>query len=172
MPSSSSPSISSEVPTGRRMKTSQKLTADTSVRSTVQPKSKQKATTNGAEDQAGGPGPAARHGDAHRGERGKKTLAERAWDRDGADGEEIFQVKVQTDAEHEQDDADLGELRGEVRIRLKAGRVFAERDAGGEVADDGGEPATFRYQTTDQRGGKPEGERGDQRDVMHGVVTV
>jgi hypothetical protein len=95
-------------------------------------------------------------------------LSKRAGDRDGADGEEILEMKVKTDAEHQEDDTDLGELRSEMGISLESGRMFAQRDAGGEVADNGGEPQAFRYQTKDQRGGEPEGERGDERDVVHG----
>ena len=45
-------------------------------------------------------------------------------------------MELQADAEHQQDDADFGELLGEMDIGCVARRVGADHDAGDEVADD------------------------------------
>ncbi len=41
---------------------------------------------------------------------------------------------MQTDAEHEENDADFGKLWRKVLIRHKAGRIGADQNAGDEVA--------------------------------------
>ena len=43
---------------------------------------------------------------------------------------------MESDAEHEQDDADLGELIGDARIGYEAGREGADGDAGQQVANE------------------------------------
>jgi hypothetical protein len=40
-----------------------------------------------------------------------------------SDSEQIPDMKMQPDAEHQQDHADVGQLVGESRIRVKAGRI-------------------------------------------------
>ncbi len=45
-------------------------------------------------------------------------------------------MELQADAEHQEDDADLGQLLGEVDIRCVARSVRADHDAGHEIADD------------------------------------
>ena len=52
-----------------------------------------------------------------------RALEDRAGQGDSPHREQLVDVEVQPDAEHDQDDADLGELLGEVRIGLEAGRV-------------------------------------------------
>ena len=57
----------------------------------------------------------------HRAERRRDhALHDRAGDGDAPDGQQIVEVEVQPDAEHQQDDADLGELLGEVRDRRRS----------------------------------------------------
>ena len=56
-------------------------------------------------------------------QRGDRALDDRARDRHAADGEQLLDVKLQADAEHQQDDADLGELLGDVRVGDEAWRV-------------------------------------------------
>jgi hypothetical protein len=51
---------------------------------------------------------------------------------------------VQPDAEHQQDDADLGELLREADVADEAGREGTDQDAGQQVADDRRQPKTGR----------------------------
>ena len=51
------------------------------------------------------------------------ALDDRARNRDAADGEQFVEVELEADAEHQEDDADLGELFGERRVGDEAGRV-------------------------------------------------
>ena len=65
---------------------------------------------------------------------------ERPGQRDPADREQFLDVELEPDAEHQQDDADLGELLGEVPVGDEAGRRRPHDDPGEEIADDGREP--------------------------------
>ena len=67
---------------------------------------------------------------------GDQDLPDRPGQRDPPDRQQVAQVEVHADAEHQQDDADLGQLGGHLRVGHEAGRLRAERDAGQEVADD------------------------------------
>ena len=74
-----------------------------------------------AEDDAGRPAPAEGRGDAARRGRWRPRL----WhDRPGhghpADGQQLLEVELQADAEHQQDDADLGELLGQIAGRRRS----------------------------------------------------
>ena len=51
-----------------------------------------------------------------------QALDDGAGDRDLADREQLLDVKLQADAEHQQDDADLGELLGERAVGDEARR--------------------------------------------------
>ena len=48
--------------------------------------------------------------------RGDQALARAPRDGDPPHGEQLLEVEVQADAEHQQDDADLGELLGQVLV--------------------------------------------------------
>ena len=48
-------------------------------------------------------------------------------------------MELETDAEHQQDDADLGQLLGQRGIGDEARRVRTHERPGEQVADDGGE---------------------------------
>src|SRR3712207_7926784 len=50
------------------------------------------------------------------------ALHDGAGDRDAADGEQVFDMELQADAEHQQDDADLRELLGERAVGHEARR--------------------------------------------------
>ena len=63
---------------------------------------------------------------------------------DAPDGQQILEVEVQADAEHQQDDADLGELLGQLAVGDEAGRVRPDDDAGEQVADDRREAEPLR----------------------------
>ena len=49
--------------------------------------------------------------------------------------EQVLEREMQADAEHQQDDADLGELAGEILVGDKARRERPDDDAGEEIAD-------------------------------------
>jgi hypothetical protein len=51
---------------------------------------------------------------------------------------------VDADPEHQQDDADLRELLREAEVGLEPRRERADRDAGEDIADEGGEPQPDR----------------------------
>ena len=69
-----------------------------------------------AEDDARHPGPAEEQAQPHAQQRRDADLHQGAGHRDRLDREQILQREMQADAEHQQDDADLGELVGEVLI--------------------------------------------------------
>ena len=68
-----------------------------------------------------------------------RALRDRARDGDAPHREQLLDVELQADAEHQEDDADLGELLGEGGIGHEAGRVRPDQRAGEQVADDGRE---------------------------------
>ena len=74
-------------------------------------------------------------GDADAEQRRDSDLDDGAGQRDAANGQQIFQGKMQTDAEHQQHDADFGELARQFDVGNKAGRGGTDDDAGDQVAD-------------------------------------
>ena len=85
--------------------------------------------------------PVPSHGPGENGpKRGRHpALRDRAGDGDTANGEQLFQMKLQADAEHQQDHADFGQLLGKRRVGDEARRVRPDEDAGQEVANDRGQ---------------------------------
>ena len=83
---------------------------------------------------AEGPAPAHGEGRAERGRDGDQQ--QRARHGHAADRREVGRGEMQADAEHQQDDADLGELAGKPGIGHEARRERADRDAGDEIADE------------------------------------
>ena len=60
-----------------------------------------------------------RQADAEEG--GCDDLTNRTGDRDAPDREQVTEAEVDSDAEHQQDDADLGKLGGDPRVGEQAG---------------------------------------------------
>ena len=87
-----------------------------------------------AEDEAGAPAPAERQREAEAERRRDRHLPDGAGDRDRADREQILEREMQADAEHQQDHADLGELR---RKRLVGGTrpAFQDEELVSGIAD-------------------------------------
>ena len=56
--------------------------------------------------------------------------------RDGAHRQQILERELQPDAEHQQDDADLGELVGDALVGDEARRERPDHDAGEQIADE------------------------------------
>jgi hypothetical protein len=81
-------------------------------------------------------------------------------------GHEIGQGEVETDTEHQQDDANLGELRREFLIRHIARREGADEYAGQQIAHERREPQPLRQGTKHERQSKTGHDGCDQRCVM------
>ncbi len=88
-----------------------------------------------AEDQRRAEMPAPIGGDADAERRGDGHLHHRARRGDVADGKEILEREMQADAEHQQNDADLGELIGKRDIGDEARRRRPDQHAGEQIAD-------------------------------------
>jgi hypothetical protein len=104
------------------------------------------------EDDRARPLPAKQAGDAGAQHRSDGALRDRAWDRDSAHGEQLLEMELQADPEHQQDDADFGELFGEMCVRREAGRMRTDRDPCQQVADDGREAETLGDVARDEGG--------------------
>ena len=63
-------------------------------------------------------------------------------------------MEVEPDAEHQEDDADLGELVGQVLVGDEAGGMRADDEPGEEVADDGREAEPVRHVAADEGRGQ------------------
>ena len=95
------------------------------------------------------------------------ALDERAGNRDRANGQQLLDVELQADAEHQQDDADLGELLGEMLVRDEARRVRADQQPREEIADDGRQAEPMGQVASGQRRRETSGQRHDQVERVH-----
>src|SRR5690606_21536835 len=68
---------------------------------------------------------------------GDDHLCYRARERNATHLEKVGRGEVQTDAEHQKNDAHVGELRSETGVGHESGREWAECDTGEEIADEG-----------------------------------
>ena len=80
---------------------------------------------------------------------------DRAGNRHAADRQQLVEMKLQADAEHQEDDADLGQLFGHRRIDGKSGCVRTEQRAGDQIADDRRQAQPLRDVAEHERAGKP-----------------
>ena len=97
-----------------------------------------------AEDDSRRPAPAEPARD-ERAEHGRdRALRDGAGYRDASNREQFLDVKLQADAEHQQDDADFGELFGDFSVGDEPGRVRTDQRAREQVADDGGQTRALR----------------------------
>ena len=113
------------------------------------------------------PRPAEQPADSHPERGGDRALRDRARDGDAPDGEQLVEVELQADAEHQQDDADFGELLGHVLIGDEARRVRADEEAGEQIADDRREAEPLGREAQQARRAEPAGQRENQIDRMH-----
>ena len=93
--------------------------------------------------------------------------ASRAGHGHAPDGQQFLGVKLQADAEHQQDDADFGELLGELGVRDEAGRMRSDGDAGEQVADDRRQAEPMREIAEDERRAEAAGQREDESEFFH-----
>ena len=103
---------------------------------------------------AGQPQPSQRASDRAE-DRRDRALRDRAGNGDSTNRQQFLDVELQADAEHQQDDADLGQLLGEGRVGHETRRVRADQRAGQQVADDRRQPEALGDETEDERGAKP-----------------
>ena len=71
------------------------------------------------------------------------------------------------DAEHQQDDADLGELVGQMPVGDEAGRRRPDHDPRQQVTDDRREPEPERDVAANQGRGQAAGQREDEVEIFH-----
>ena len=121
-----------------------------------------------AEHEAGGVAPAERACAGPSCDGGHHALGDRARHRDPPHPQELLRMEVHAHAEHEQDHADLGHLRGEPRVGDEARRVRADDQAREHVADEGGQAEALREPTEDESARQCAGERGNDGEVVHG----
>ncbi len=74
---------------------------------------------------------------------------------------QLFDVELHADAEHQQDDADLGELLRHVAVGHEARRVGADEEPGDEISDDRREADPMGGEAEDQRRAEASGQRQD-----------
>jgi hypothetical protein len=97
---------------------------------------------------------------------GDRDLRHRAGHRDRAYREQVGDREVEPDAEHEQDHAELGELRGEPGVGHVARGERAHGDAGQEVAEDRRQPEPRGEQAEEEGQPEPGRDGGDERGVV------
>ncbi len=73
---------------------------------------------------------------------------------------------MDADAEHQQDDADLGELRGKLHVGDEPRGEWPNRHPRQQVADDHGQTEALGNHPADERGGEPHGDGCDQLRLM------
>ena len=82
--------------------------------------------------------------------------------------DQVLEREVEPDAEHQEDDADLGELVGDLDVGDEARAVRADDDAGDEVADQRGEAEAVGDGAEDEGEHEADDDRRDQwRPVLH-----
>jgi hypothetical protein len=107
--------------------------------------------------QNGNPGPQSRRdGD----------LSDRARDGDRAHGPQVADREVHTDAEHEQNQPDLGQLRSQFGVRHEPGCERADDDPGEQIANERRQTQACRGEPSDEREGQADSDGGDQRSVV------
>ena len=121
-----------------------------------------------AENETGSKRPAEPPADAHAERHGDQSLRHRARNGDGAHRQQVLGREVQADAEHQENDADLGELIGDILVGDEARRERPDEDAGDEIADERRQLEAVRDDAEAE--GEHEAERdggNERRDVRH-----
>ena len=88
---------------------------------------------------------------------GRENLCNGSGQCDVTHRQQILDREMQTDAEHQQDHANLGELPGESSIADESRREGADRDARQQVADDRRNAHQIGHQAEEQRQHKADG---------------
>ena len=86
--------------------------------------------------------------------------------------QQVAEREVQPDAEHQEDDAELGELRGQPGVAHEARRERPDGDARDQVADDGRQAQPRSEQPEHEGDPEPRRDDGDQRRLVNHRVTI
>jgi len=101
-----------------------------------------------AKQQAGGDipteGPCQKEPEASR----NADLDDRSRNGNAPDRDELFDMKVEPDAEHQQDHPDFGQLLCQSRMSREARRERADGNASDQVADDASPPVSVRIKSS------------------------
>ena len=124
-----------------------------------------------AEDEAGTRRPALPPADGHAQWRRHQRLCERAGNSDGADREQVFERKMQAHSEHQQDDADFGELIGSALVSDKARGEWADGDAREQITDQRWQPQALGHEPETQGKYKAKDQGRDERGRMRHSKT-
>ena len=85
---------------------------------------------------------------------------------DAAYGQQVLEMEMQAHAEHEQDDADLGQLRGQPRIGHEARRMRPHQDARQQVTYQRRQTKLLGHEAEDEGCTKTAGKGQDQGNVV------
>ena len=99
------------------------------------------------------------------------ALRDRAWNRNPPDGKQFVEVELEPDAEHQQDDADLGELFGDMCVGDESGRIGPDDEAGQQVADDGRQADALCDVAEQQRRAEAARESKDDGRFLHALMV-
>jgi hypothetical protein len=97
---------------------------------------------------------------------GDRDLRNRSGDGDAPDREQVFERKMQSNAEHQEDHADLGELVRNPLVGDIARGERADEDAGDEITDKRGKPQPLCQHAEAECEHQRNHDRRDQRSVM------
>ena len=90
--------------------------------------------------------------------------------RDATHGEQFLDVKLQTDPEHQKDDADFRKLFRDFRVGDEPGCVRPDEGARNQVTDERRQAEPLREISEEQRGTEAAGQREDQIKVVHRAI--
>ena len=79
---------------------------------------------------------------------------------------------MQADAEHQQDDADLGQLAGQRLIRDESRRIGPERYAGEQIADEGRDADALCDGAENEGEAEAHDDRGDEWGVVRHALEA
>ncbi|KAF5033377.1 hypothetical protein DSECCO2_607360 [anaerobic digester metagenome] len=120
-----------------------------------------------AEDDAGRPAPAQPVKDRGSQHGRGQALHDGSGDSHPSHRQELFEMGLQPDTEHQQDHPDLGELFRQLQVGHYPGRMGADHDSCEEIAHDGGETDPVREVPEDQGSRETAGQGEDQVDIVH-----
>jgi hypothetical protein len=118
------------------------------------------------ENQTGSPTPSPPPGDGHAEYGGQAHLHDGAGHRNAFDRQQVIERKMQADAEHEQHDADFGELGSQMDIGHESRCTRPDDDAGHKVAHQCRHFDALGEEAKDERNAEAGRQRGDQGYVV------
>jgi hypothetical protein len=125
-----------------------------------------------AEDEARGPAPATRPGDQRAQHRRGEALPDRPGHRHAPYGKQLLEVRLQSDAKHQEDDANLGQLFSHGSVGDKSRSMRADEGSSEEVADDRRQSEALRHIAKHERRGEPARHRENQVEPVHHVSAA